>query len=74
MLAEVGQGDSEHGRIALSWSAIQDLSVVVLVVVLSAIASPQQRGPQEGLVSVGKALVFVGLPERRRDGDRGQRG
>ena len=31
-----------HGRIALSWSIVQDLLTVVLVVLLSAVAAPAE--------------------------------
>jgi CPA2 family monovalent cation:H+ antiporter-2 len=38
LLQERGEEGTEHGRIALAWSAVQDLATIVLVVVLSSLA------------------------------------
>ncbi|MHB1133084.1 MAG: cation:proton antiporter [Chloroflexota bacterium] len=38
-LGELGDMDSQHGRLALAWSSVQDMSTIVLVVVLSALAA-----------------------------------
>jgi len=48
-----------HGRIALGWSVVQDLLTVVLVVVLSAVASASDQPLVDGAVSIGVALAFV---------------
>lgn len=61
MLSDLGQGGSDHGRLALSWSAVQDLLVVALVVVLSAIAAPGERMLGDALVAVAKAAAFLGV-------------
>lgn len=61
MLSDLGQGGSDHGRLALSWSAVQDLLVVALVVVLSAIAAPGERMLSDALVAVAKAAAFLGV-------------
>lgn len=61
MLSEMGWGDTEQGRMALSWSAIQDFAVVVLAVVLWAVASPEHDEPRVALLAIGKALLFVAL-------------
>lgn len=50
---------SPHGRIALGWSVVQDLLTVVLVVVLSAVASASDQPLLDGAVSIGIALAFV---------------
>src|SRR5687767_4237963 len=43
VLSERGELDTEHGRIAMGWSAVQDLSTIILVVVLSALADGGDR-------------------------------
>jgi CPA2 family monovalent cation:H+ antiporter-2 len=48
-----------HGRLALGWSIVQDLLTVVLVVVLSAVASESDQPLLDGLVSIAVALAFV---------------
>jgi K+:H+ antiporter len=48
-----------HGHIALSWSIIQDLLTVLLVVLLSAIAAPGDDPVLDALVSTAVALGFV---------------
>ena len=63
VLAKVaGERDLEatlHGRIALSWSIVQDLLTVVLVVVLSAVAAPAEDPFVGALLSSTIALAFV---------------
>ncbi|HET7521386.1 MAG TPA: cation:proton antiporter [Candidatus Limnocylindria bacterium] len=51
---------SPHGRIAFSWSIVQDLLTVVLVVLLTAVADPEQSSIVESGLAVLLALVFVG--------------
>ncbi len=48
-----------HGRLALGWSIVQDLLTVVLVVVLSAVASASEQPLLDGALSIGVALAFV---------------
>jgi len=48
-----------HGRLALGWTIVQDLLTVVLVVVLSAVASESDQPVLDGLVSISVALAFV---------------
>jgi CPA2 family monovalent cation:H+ antiporter-2 len=48
-----------HGRIALSWSIVQDLLTVVLVVLLSAIAAPGDAPLLDALVATAIAVAFV---------------
>ncbi|HKO33573.1 MAG TPA: cation:proton antiporter [Candidatus Limnocylindria bacterium] len=63
VLAKVaGERDLEatlHGRIALSWSIVQDLLTVVLVVLLSAVAAPGEDPFVGALLSSTIALGFV---------------
>ena len=48
------------GRIALSWSIVQDLLTVVLVVLLSAVAAPSEALLRDAAVATLVALAFVG--------------
>ena len=48
-----------HGRIALSWSIVQDLLTILLVVLLSAIAAPGDAPLLNALVATALALGFV---------------
>ena len=54
-----------HGRLALGIGVVQDISVVVLVVVLPALAAPHQGELGDLVLTVGlalvKAVVFLGL-------------
>jgi CPA2 family monovalent cation:H+ antiporter-2 len=61
VLGERGQLDAEHGRIALAWSTVQDLSTIVLVVLLSALAAGGERLAADLAVAVGKAVLFLAL-------------
>jgi CPA2 family monovalent cation:H+ antiporter-2 len=59
VLDERGEADSEHGRLALAWSAVQDLSTIVLVVVLGTLATSRERLWTELLLATAKALLFL---------------
>jgi CPA2 family monovalent cation:H+ antiporter-2 len=48
-----------HGRIALSWSIVQDLLTVVLVVLLSAVAAPGEEPILGAITASVLALGFV---------------
>jgi CPA2 family monovalent cation:H+ antiporter-2 len=48
-----------HGRLALSWSIVQDLLTIVLVVVLSALAVESENPWVDGLLSSAVAIGFV---------------
>lgn len=53
VLDERGEMGSDYGQVGLAWSTIQDLSTIVLVVVLSALA----QGSQSIVLDLGWALV-----------------
>ena len=61
VLSERGELDAEHGRIAMGWSAVQDLSTIVLVVVLSALATGGEGLLVDVFWGVAKATVFLAL-------------
>ncbi len=61
MLSDLGQAASPHGRIALSWSAVQDGAVVVLVVLLTSLASVGEHAASDALLAIGKAAIFLGV-------------
>jgi CPA2 family monovalent cation:H+ antiporter-2 len=51
--------NTAHGRLALSWSIVQDLITVVLVVVLSAIAGESEQPLLDALLATALAAGFV---------------
>ncbi len=59
LLNESGEVGSVHGRIALAWSSVQDLSTILLVVILSVVVGGES--PQGMLWAIGKALLFLVL-------------
>ena len=61
LLQERGEEGTEHGRIALAWSAVQDLGTIVLVVVLSALAGHGTSPVMGVLGGAGKAVLFLTL-------------
>jgi len=60
VLAERGEEDAEHGHVGFAWSTVQDLSTVLLVVVLSGISAGGELGPDLAL-AIGKAVLFLAL-------------
>ena len=59
VLAERGEVASRHGRISLAWSSIQDLSTVVLVVLLTGVTLGGDNLPVEVTVDVLRAGLFL---------------
>ncbi len=59
VLGERGESASRHGRVALAWSAVQDLSTVVLVVLLTGVAEGGGDLTSNLTVDVGKAGLFL---------------
>ncbi len=60
VLGDRGQDDTEHSRVSFAWSSVQDLSTIVLVVVLSALAAGGEMGT-DLLVATGRALIFLAI-------------
>jgi CPA2 family monovalent cation:H+ antiporter-2 len=64
LLMSRGELDSKQGKLALGTGVVQDISVVVLVVVLPALASSSEGGAGALAVTVllalGKAVIFLG--------------
>jgi CPA2 family monovalent cation:H+ antiporter-2 len=61
LLAERGDMDTTYGRVAIGWSAVQDVATVVVVVVVSALASGGDRLWLELALAGGKAALFLVL-------------
>jgi CPA2 family monovalent cation:H+ antiporter-2 len=63
LLERRGEISSEHGRIAISFSVMQDLLAVILIVVLEAITGEGEQGTSEVLRDAGlaalKAAAFI---------------
>ncbi|HEX6129299.1 MAG TPA: cation:proton antiporter [Candidatus Limnocylindria bacterium] len=51
--------NTTHGRLALSWSIVQDLVTVVLVVVLSAVAGESDQPLLDAVAATALAAAFV---------------
>jgi len=60
VLGERGEMDTEHGRLAIAWSTVQDLSTIILIVILTAV-STTGNVDEELFVAMGRALVFLAV-------------
>ncbi|HEV2128269.1 MAG TPA: cation:proton antiporter, partial [Thermomicrobiales bacterium] len=61
VLGERGEMDTGHGKLALAWSTVQDLSTIILIVVLSALATGSDALLLDLGIEVGKAALFLVL-------------
>ncbi len=60
ILGERGQLDSAHGLVALGWATLQDLSTIVLVVLLTGITAGGELGA-DVLLALGNAALFMAI-------------
>jgi CPA2 family monovalent cation:H+ antiporter-2 len=60
ILGERAELDSGHGRIALGWATLQDLSTIVIIVGLTALSEGGDLGPDLA-VAIAKAVVFLAI-------------
>ena len=62
LAGDAGAQDTRHGRFAFSWSIVQDLLTVGLIVILSALAHGGEESPLLSVAAAsGIALAFLGL-------------
>lgn len=61
VLGERGEMDAPQGQLALAWSTVQDLSTIILIVVLSALATDSEALVSDLALQVGKAAIFLAL-------------
>lgn len=59
ILSERGELESEHGRIALAWSTIQDLATIVLVVLLPALSAGRAARAEDVVLALARAGLFL---------------
>ena len=59
MLQEGGELDTLHGRVALGILLFQDIAVVPMMIILPALASPEQGLLVPLSIAAGKAIVFL---------------
>lgn len=59
VVAERGDGGSRYTRLALAWSSVQDLTTIVLVVIITAMASDGEDLVSSTALEVGKAGIFL---------------
>jgi CPA2 family monovalent cation:H+ antiporter-2 len=60
ILGERGELDSSHGKITLGWATVQDLSTIVLVVLLAGLAQGGELVTDLGF-ALGKAAIFLAI-------------
>jgi CPA2 family monovalent cation:H+ antiporter-2 len=58
ILGERGESDMEHAHVSLSWSTVQDLGTIVLVVLIGALATTGEPGA-DLVIALGQAVVFL---------------
>ncbi|CAN5790125.1 cation:proton antiporter [soil metagenome] len=61
VLGERGEAGSVHGQVGLAWSTIQDLSTIILVVVLTALSTGGDGVLVDLLWATGMAVLFLVL-------------
>jgi K+:H+ antiporter len=59
IMGDTGEIESPHGRLTLAWSTVQDLATVILIVVLSAMATDSTNLARDMIWEVGKAGLFL---------------
>jgi len=59
IVGDTGEIDAPHGRLTLAWSTVQDLATVILIVVLSALATDSTNLARDMLWEVTKAGIFL---------------
>lgn len=59
VVAERGDGGSRYTRLALAWSSVQDLTTIVLVVIITAMAGDSDSVLADTAIEVGKAAIFL---------------
>ncbi len=60
ILVERDEVDAEHGQVAFGWATLQDLSTIMLVVLLTAASTGGDLGV-DFAVALGKALLFLAV-------------
>jgi CPA2 family monovalent cation:H+ antiporter-2 len=61
ILMERGELDSVHGRIMLAFLILQDISVVLMVIVIPLLSGTVDNLPLALAIAIGKSVLFVGI-------------
>jgi monovalent cation:H+ antiporter-2, CPA2 family len=61
VLGERGETETEHGHTGLAWSTVQDLGTIVLIVVLTSLATASGNVAMELAIAMAKAIGFLFL-------------
>ena len=61
ILMERGELDSMHGRIMLAILILQDISVVLMIIVIPILGGAEQNLPLALAITIGKAILFIGI-------------
>lgn len=60
-LEDNGLLNTVHGRVAVGWLVVEDIATVIILVALRAFGEGQGALLETGLLTLGKAVVFVAL-------------
>jgi CPA2 family monovalent cation:H+ antiporter-2 len=61
ILMDRGELDSMHGQIMIAILILQDISVVLMIIVMPLLSGAEQNVPLALAIALGKALLFVGI-------------
>lgn len=61
ILGERGEMETDHGHTALAWSTVQDLGTIILIVVLTSLATASDAVGVELAIAMAKAVGFLFL-------------
>ncbi|MFC1892944.1 cation:proton antiporter [Chloroflexota bacterium] len=61
ILMDRGELDSVHGRIMIAFLILQDISVVLMIVVMPILSGTGQNLPLALAMAAGKAVLFIGI-------------
>lgn len=61
VLGERGELDTWHARVSLAWSTVQDVSTVLLVIILSSLSNGEGINVFELLWAIGRTVLFLAL-------------
>jgi CPA2 family monovalent cation:H+ antiporter-2 len=61
MLMDRGELDSVHGRIMIAFLILQDISVILMIIVMPILGGAGQNLPLALAIALGQAILFIGI-------------
>ena len=61
ILMDRGELDSVHGRIMVAMLILQDISVVLMIIIMPILGGAEQNIPLVLAIALGKAVLFIGI-------------